>query len=101
VKGFGRFPNGTNLGTLNFVQAQDGSYSGSGQGIFTSQDGDAVTWKIYFLGRSEAGKGRDFSIIKAWTASQKLAWANKTIFAAEGTSDSKTMEMIATGYEWK
>jgi hypothetical protein len=100
-KSFGRFPNGTNMGTVDFVQAPDGGYSGSGQGIFASQDGDAVTWKMYFLGTSEAGKGRDFGIVKFWTTSQKLAWMNKVIAAFEAVSDTKTMELSATGYEWK
>ena len=101
VKGFGRNPNGTNMGTLDLVQAADGSSSGSGQGIFTSQDGDSVAWKFYFLGKMEEGKSRAVGIIKFMTASQKLAWMNKTIATLEGISDTKTMEMSATGYEWK
>lgn len=100
-KGFGRFPNGTNVGTMDVVMAPDGGYSGSGQGIATSQDGDVLTWKIYFFGKMEAQKGRSFGIIKFWTASQKLAWINKTVVAMEGTVDAKTMELSTIGYEWK
>jgi hypothetical protein len=69
LKGFGRFPSGTNMGTMNAVHAPDGGFSGSGQGIFTSQDGDVVTWKFYFFGRLEQGKHRTFGIVKFWTAS--------------------------------
>jgi hypothetical protein len=101
VKGFGRFPSGTNLGTLDVIQASDGGFSGSGQGIFTSQDGDTVTWKLYFFGRLEQDKNRAFGIAKFWTASQRLAWMNKTIAAFESIADPKTMELSATGYEWK
>lgn len=101
VKGFGRAPSGTNMGTLDLVQAPDGGYSGSGQGIFTSQDGDTVIWKIHFFGKMEAGKSRDFNVARFWTASQKLAWMNGAIAAIEGTADMKTMELSGTGYEWK
>jgi hypothetical protein len=100
-KGFGRFPNGTNVGTMDVVMAPDEGYSGSGQGIATSQDGDVLTWKIYFFGKMEAQKGRSFGIISFWTASQKLAWINKTVVAMEGTVDAKTMELSTIGYEWK
>jgi hypothetical protein len=81
------------------VSARGLGSSGGGQGIFTSQDGDAVTWKAYFFGKVEKGKIRSFGIVKFWVASQKLAWMNKTIAAAEGTADLKTMEMNGTGYE--
>jgi hypothetical protein len=101
TKGFGPVPNSTNVGTLDLVQAPDGSIAGTGQGISTTQDGDTVTWKMYFLGRSEGGKGRTFGIIRFWTSSQKLAWVNKSIAALEGITDTKTMEFSATGYEWK
>jgi hypothetical protein len=40
-------------------------------------------------------------ILRQWTASQKLAWMNKTISAIESFDDPKTMEFNATGYEWK
>jgi hypothetical protein len=100
-KGFGRFPNGTNMGTVDVVMFPNGGYSGSGQGIFTSEDGDAATWKLYFFGKMEALKGRDFGIVKFWTTSQKLAWMNKTIVAMEGTINAKTMELSTTGYAWK
>jgi hypothetical protein len=101
VKGFGRGPSGTNMGTMESVVGPDGGSSGSGQGIFTSQDGDVVTWKIYFLGKREQGKDRSFGIVKWWTASQKLAWMNNTIAAFEAIADPKTMEVSSTGYEWK
>jgi hypothetical protein len=101
VKGFGRGISGTNMGTIEYVMTPDGSTSGSGQGIFTSEDGEPVTWKGYVLGRREQGKDRFFMIIKWWTASQKLAWMNKTIAAIEGIGDPKTGEFSDTGYEWK
>ena len=101
VKGFGRFPSGTNMGTIDFVVAPDGSSSGNGQGIFTSQSGEAVTWKIHLFGKREKGKDKSFGILKFWTASKKLVWLNGTIHALEGISDPKTMEGSDIGYSWK
>jgi hypothetical protein len=101
AKGFAPALDGTNLGTIQFVMAPDGSANGSGQGIFTSKDGETVTWKGYLIGKREKGKDKVFWILKWWTASKKLAWMNKTIAAAEGISDPKTTEFSATGYEWK
>jgi hypothetical protein len=101
VNGFGRFPSGTNMGTGEIVIAPDGSFSGNGQGICTSKDGEAVTWKIYLFGKREKGKDKSFGIVKFWTASKKLAWLNGTIHALEGIGDPKTMEVTDTGYEWK
>jgi hypothetical protein len=60
-----------------------------------------VTWILYFFGKEEAGKGRSFSIVRWSTASQRLARMNGAIGAAEGIAYMKTMEMSATGYEWK
>jgi hypothetical protein len=101
VKGFGRFPSGTNMGTIDIVGAPDGSSRGICQGIFTSQDGDMVVWKGYFFGKREQGKDKTFGVLKSWTTSQKLAWMNVTFAAMEGIADPKTMEISDTGYEWK
>jgi hypothetical protein len=101
VKGFGRFPSGRNMGTVEVVQAHDGSSSGTAQGIFTSKDGDMVFWKGYFFGKREKGKDKSFGILKSWTTSKKLAWMNRSIAALESIADPKTMEMTDTGYEWK
>jgi hypothetical protein len=100
-KGLGRFPSGRNIGTMNIVEVLGGFSSGTGQGIFTTQDGDSVVWKTYSLGKPEAGKHRDLLIIQFMTASQKLSWMNSFIAVYEGISDRKTMEFSGTGYEWK
>ena len=101
IKGFGRFPSGTNMGAIDFVVAPDESSSGSGQGIFTSKDGEAVTWKIHLFGKREKGRNKSFGILKFWTTSKKIAWLNGTIHALEGIDDPKTMEGSDTGNEWK
>ena len=101
IKGFGRFPSGTNMGTVEATQSPDGGSIGSGQGICTFEDGDMAAWKFYFVGKVEEGKNKSFGIVKFYTASQKLAWLNKTVAALEAIADPKTMEGSDTGYEWK
>jgi hypothetical protein len=101
VKGLGRGPSGGNIGTLKIVERPGGFFSGTGQGIFTTQDGDSVVWKCYFLGKSEAGKYKSVNIIEFMTTSQKLSWMNGFIAVEEGISDPETMELSGTGYEWK
>ena len=58
VKGLGRAPSGRNIGTMDIIEVPGGFFSGTGQGIFTTQDGDSVVWKCYSLGKSEAGRAR-------------------------------------------
>jgi hypothetical protein len=101
VKGLDRVPSGRNMGTLNYVETPGGFFSGTGQGIFTTQDGDSVVWKCYFLGKPEAGKYKSVNIIQFMTTSQKLSWMNSFIAVEEGISDPITMELSGTGYEWK
>ena len=101
VKSLGRAPNGRNMATLDIVETPNGSFSGTGQGIFMTVDGDSVAWKCYFLGKSVAGKSKSVNIIQFMTTSQKLSWMNGLIAVEEADGDSKTMEIDGTGYEWK
>jgi hypothetical protein len=101
VKGLGRAPSGRNVGTIDVIEVPGGLFSGTGQGIYTTQDGDSVVWKCYFLGKLEAGKYKSVNIIQFMTASQKLSWMNGFIAVDEGISDPITMELSGTGYEWK
>ena len=64
VKGLGRAPSGRNIGTLDIIETPGGFFSGTGQGMFTTQDGDVVVWKCYSLGKMEAGKGKSVNIIQ-------------------------------------
>ena len=101
LKGIGRFPSGRNMGTLNMVTRPDGFSNGTGQGIFTTQDGDSVVWKLFGLGKLEAGKEKSVAIVQFMTTSQKLSWMNSLIVVIEAIADPKTMELSDTGYEWK
>jgi hypothetical protein len=100
-KGLGRFPSGRNMGTMNLVARSDGHSSGTGQGICTMQNGDMVVWKLYGLGKSEAGKDKGVAIIQFMTTSQKFSWMNSLIVVYDSIGDMKTMEFSGTGYEWK
>jgi hypothetical protein len=101
IKGLGRLPSGRNMGTLNIVMTPSGFSSGTGQGIATTQDGDSIVWKSYFIGKPEAGKHKSVNIIQFMTTSQKLSWMNSFIAVEEGIYDPKTMELGGTAYEWK
>jgi hypothetical protein len=101
VKGFGRFPSGTNEGTIEGVQGLDGGVSGIGQGMCTTVDGDIGTWKVYFFGKIEGGKSRSVNIARMESASGKIAWMKGLVVWMEGVLDLKTMELADTGYEWK
>ena len=101
VKGLGRAPSGRNIGTLDIIETPGGFFSGTGQGMFTTQDGDIVVWKVYSIGKMEAGKSKSVNIIQFMTTSQKLSWMNGYIAVDEGITDPTTMELSGTGYEWK
>jgi hypothetical protein len=101
IKGFGRFPNATNMGTLDILAGPDGGVSGTGQGMCTTVDGDIATWKVYSLGKTEGAKGRNMAIVMFESASGKISWIKGFIAWMDGVSDSKTMEFSDTGYEWK
>ena len=102
VKGFGRVPSGRNMGTVDFVEAPGGAgSSGTGQGIFTTHEGDIVVWKLYSLGKPEAGKSKTVNIMQQMTTSKKLSWMNSLIVVEEAIVDEKTMEFTGTAYEWK
>jgi hypothetical protein len=101
VRGFGRWPSGRNMGTVDIFSGPSGGSSGTGQGIFTSPEGDTVVWKAYSLGKTEAGMSKSVNIVQLMTTSQKLSWMNGLIAVWEGISDQKTMELSGTAYEWK
>jgi hypothetical protein len=101
VKGLGRVPSGRNIGTMDILETSGGFFSGTGQGIFTTQDGDSVVWRCYSLGKLEAGKSKSVNIIQFMTTSQKLSWMNGSVAIDEGITDPMTMELSGTGYEWK
>lgn len=100
-KGFGRFPSGRNMGTLNVVVRPDGLSRGTAQGICTMENGDMAVWKCLAFGKSEAGKDKSIAIIQMMTGSQKLSWMNSLLIVYESIGDMKTMDFRGTGYEWK
>jgi hypothetical protein len=101
VKGFGRFPSGRDMGTLNVVMRTGGVISGTGQGTKTTQDGDSAVWKCYLIGKIEEGKHKCVIIIEFMTASQKLSWMNGLIAIEDAILDPITRELSGTAYEWK
>ena len=101
VKGFGRFPSGRDMGTLNIVQRTGGISSGTGQGTKMTAEGDSLVWKCYLIGKLEGGKHKSLVIIEFMTTSPRLLWMNGLIAIEELVADPQTMEFIGTAYEWK
>lgn len=101
IKGLGRMPSGANMGTLDAIQGPDGGFSGTGQGMFTSVDGDISTWKIYFFGKVEGAKNRSMGIVRFESASERISWMKGLVAWMEAVGDNKTGESTDTGYEWK
>ena len=100
-KGFGRFPSGRNMGTLDIIDTPSGISSGTGQGMFTTLDGDSIVWKCSTLGKTAEGKTKSVVIVHFMTTSPKFSWMNSFFMVSEGISDMKTMEFTETDYEWK
>ena len=100
-KGFGRFPSGRNIGTLDIVTAPSGIASGTGQGMFTTLDGDSIVWKCSTLGKTAEGKSTGVIFVHFMTTAPKLSWMNSFFMVSEGITDLMTMEFTETDYEWK
>jgi hypothetical protein len=93
---------GTNIGTYISYVLPDGSLQGEGQGVFMSQDGEAVAWKGQGLGvLGAAGKVRFRGSLFFSTQSKgKLASMNSVmgVFEHEGDMEGN---ISSTVWEWK
>ena len=91
----------TGLGTYTSIIHPDGSLHGDGQGIITTQDGEAVTWSGTGVGKFGPGGSVSYrGMLFFHTASQKLSRMNNLCGAFEydvdpaGNTSSKV-------WEWK
>jgi hypothetical protein len=93
---------GTNMGKYVSQAQPDGSLYGEGEGIFMSQDGEAVSWKGQGLGAfTGPGKVRfRGSLIYTTQSKGKLASMNNVFGVFEHFGDMEG-EMTSTVWEWK
>ncbi len=92
----------TNVGTLVASPRPDGSLSGEGQGFLQTKDGEVISWRLQGVGwPTGRGLGGSFrGALFFWTASQKLAAANKVVGVFEHEVD-ETGNLSAKVWEWK
>jgi len=98
-KMFGVAVNG--LGTYTSVVRPDGSLLGHGQGLETTEDGEAITWTGTGLGRFGPGGSVSYrGMLFFKTASKKLARLNNACAAFEYEVDPKG-STVSKMWEWK
>ena len=100
IKGFGRTPNGRNIGTLTLIQGPKLSPS-TGQGMVVTEDGETLPWRINGVGKIVGGKRKAISLVTFSTSSQKYAWVNDGIFVLDSEFSADLSQFSDTSYEWK
>lgn len=91
----------TGIGTYTSVIGADGSLHGEGQGLTTTADGDAVTWKGTGIGKFGPGGSISYrGMLFCRTASQKLARLNNACAAFEYDVDPSG-STVSKMWEWK
>lgn len=96
IQGYNGFPDGKNVGSGNSFQGKNGVIISNWDGVFTTNDGDQLTFK----GR-DMNKNNKFVVLRTYfTTSTKFAWINGLVCLLEGTFNKKDNEFRSTGYEW-
>lgn len=96
IQGYNGFPDGKNVGSGNSFQGKNGVIISNWDGVFTTNDGDLLTFK----GR-DMNKNNTFVVLRTYfTTSKKFAWINGLVCLLEGTFNKKDNEFRSTGYEW-
>ncbi len=91
----------TGIGSYTSVVRPDGSIFGHGQGLNTTQDGDAVTWTGTGLGHFGPGGSVSYrGMLFFRTTSQKLARLNNACGAFEYEVDPSGAT-VSKIWEWK
>jgi len=89
------------FGTYSSEVRTDGSIYGEGQGVYTSTDGEMLTWKGSGLGKFGVGGAVSYrGILYYRSPSQKVARLNTVAGVFEYEVDSKG-EMHVKVWEWK
>jgi len=91
----------TGMGSYTSVVRADGSIFGHGQGMSTTNEGEAVTWTATGLGRFGPGGSVSYrGMLFFRTTSKKLARLNNTCGAFEYEVDPKG-STVSKFWEWK
>lgn len=91
----------TGFGTYTSTVRPDGSLYGNGQGMYMTEEGEAVTWTGTGLGRFGPGGSVSYrGMLFFKTASNKLARMNNCCTAFEYEVDAKG-STVSKMWEWK
>lgn len=91
----------TGMGTYTSIVRPDGSIFGHGQGLSTTDDGEAITWTATGFGRFGPGGSVSYrGMLFMQTASQKLAALNNCCVPFEYDVDPAG-QTISKMWEWK
>jgi hypothetical protein len=90
------------IGTYTSVVGADGSLLGTGQGLSTTEDGEAATWTGTGLGHFGPGGSVSYRgmLFFKTTSMKKLARLNNAWVAFEYEVDAKG-ETVSKMWEWK
>jgi hypothetical protein len=89
------------FGTYTSQVRADGTIYGEGEGLYMTQDGEAVSWKGSGLGKFKEGGAVSYrGILYYRTASQKLAKLNTIAGVFEFEADGKG-DLNTKVWEWK
>jgi len=91
----------TGMGTYTSVIRPDGAIFGQGQGLITTEDGDAIVWTGTGLGKFGPGGSISYrGMLFLHTTSQKLTAINNCCAAFEYDVDP-TGQTVSKLWEWK
>ena len=91
----------TGMGTYTAVIQPDGGIHGHGQGLSTTDEGEALTWIGHAVGKFGPGGTISYrGMLFFRTTSQKLARLNNTAAAFEYEADAAG-NTVAKMWEWK
>ena len=111
IKGFGKFPNGRNMGSGTTTQYPHGAEEAIYHGIFMpvaeeeeeQGSSEQFMWRTYEKGKAAEGGGGKIKgtfIMSGFTNSQRLSWMNTLLAAGESEFNPAAQQFRVTGYEW-
>ena len=100
IKGYGRWPNGKNMGTMTALEGPKTSTS-TGQGMVVTEDGETLPWHAIGVSKRVGNKSKGLTLITFSTPSQKYAWANDVLIVLDGEVSADFSQFSDTAYEWK
>ena len=100
IKGFGRFPNGRNMGTMTALQGPKTSTS-NGQGMIVTEDGETLPWHAIGVSKNVGGKHKGVTLVTFSAPSQKYSWLNDSVLLLDMETSADLSQYSDTAYEWK